>query len=387
MDLETLNQRILERAQKNDFSGYDPFDGLNSSLLSRCPRIKNSFFGLIWIQFHKRSRVNLRKFLGVPMKRNPKGIALFILGLMEDYRRTKKNDYLSLANALGDWLISEQCNQNEWGNSSWGYHFDWKAKAFFVPKGKPNMITTVYVAQALYKLGEVLKEDKYLKLSYEAAEFMVNHLYIKKDSFFYFAYIPGEETFVHNANLWGAAWVGFVSNKTKNKQFEIIAERAAKKSIEAQEKDGSWAYGTSSHHHFKDGFHTGYNLEALYLLKQTFNTDLYDDVIEKGLSYYRKYFFEEDGTAKYYHNNCYPLDMHSVSQAILTFIKVKRNKSDVEFIKKIIQKSIDSLLVPDQNKFIYQKYKYFNNNIDYIRWTQAWAYYSFACFNRNIDQK
>lgn len=38
--------------------------------------------------------------------------------------------------------------------------------------------------------------------------------------------------------------------------------------------------------------------------------------------------------------------------------------------------------MPKKQRFIYQKNKYFTNKVDYVRWTQAWVYYSFAYFNR-----
>ena len=73
---------------------------------------------------------------------------------------------------------------------------------------------------------------------------------------------------------------------------------------------------------FIDGFHTGYNLEALDLIRRSLQTDEFDQAIKKGFSYYKANFFEPDGTAKYYNNNRYPLDMHSVAQAVLTLVKL-----------------------------------------------------------------
>lgn len=372
---------ILINSQENQFAGQDPFDSLNSKFFTAFPKLKKGLFGLAWIQVNKRSIVNVRSLLGVPAMRNPKGIGLFILGLLEDYQRTQESHYLAEATKLADWLLTQQSDISVWEHACWGYHFDWNARAFYVPKGKPNVITTIYVAQALYALSDVTGETKYREPALDAAHFIVKTLYCEHDGREFFAYIPGETAFVHNASLWGAAWVGFVANVTDNAEYKNLALKVARQSVKEQGEDGSWVYGSRHHHQFIDGFHTGYNLEALHVLRTALNTDEFNSAIEQGLGYYKTHLFEQDGTAKYYHNNRYPLDMHCVSQAIFTLLKVGGTAEDVQLAEKIISRAIDSLFMPKKKRFVYQKHKNFTNKINYIRWTQAWVYYSFAFFN------
>jgi len=383
----TINQNILANAQLNNFAGQDPFDSLNSHFFTAFPKLKKGFFGLAWIQLNKRSIVNVRPLLGVPAMRNPKGIGLFILGLLEDYKRTQDKQYLIQATQLADWLLTQQSDVTIWHHACWGYHFDWNARAFYVPKGKPNVITTIYVAQALYALSEVTGEKKYREPALDAAHFIVKTLYCEHDGREFFAYIPGETAFVHNASLWGAAWVGFVANVTNNATYKSLALKVANQSVKEQAADGSWVYGARHHHQFIDGFHTGYNLEALHVLRTALETTEFDPSIKLGLVYYKQEMFESNGTAKYYNNNRYPLDMHSVSQAVLTLLKVSGEKEDIELAGRIISRSIVNLYMPEKKRFMYQKHKYFTNKINYIRWTQAWVYYSFAFYNHQTQGK
>lgn len=132
--LQTISQSTLESAKQNDFAGYDPFDSLNSVFFNMFPSLKKGLFGLAWIQFNKRSIVNFRPLLGVLKKRNPKGVALFLMGLLEDYQRTNDVTFLNQAIQLGDWLLTQQSDQTEWKYPCWGYHFDWNARAFLSPK-------------------------------------------------------------------------------------------------------------------------------------------------------------------------------------------------------------------------------------------------------------
>ena len=382
MNIEQINPALLKDAQRNDYAGQDPFDGLNSSLFKLAPSLKNGLFGLVWIQLHKRLAINLRPLFGIPKMRNPKGIGLFILGLLEDYKSTGQNDYLQEAIKLADWLLTQQSDKSIWQHSCWGYHFDWNARAFYVPKGKPNVITTIYVAQALYALSEITKDKKYSEPAIDSAHFIVKTLYKECDGRQFFGYIPGETAFVHNASLWGAAWVAKVAVLTNNQHYKQLTLNAARQSVSEQRTDGSWVYGARHHHQFIDGFHTGYNLEALRLLSDELQTDEFEDAIAKGLVYYKAHLFEQDGTAKYYNNNRYPLDMHSVSQAVFTLLKVGKTPDDITLAEKVINRAIQTLYMPKKQRFIYQKNKYFTNKVDYVRWTQAWVYYSFAYFNR-----
>lgn len=382
----TNSNQILENARKDSFAGYDPFDGLNSRIFDWLPSLRKGLIGLAWIQGHKRSAINLRPVLGVPKARNPKGIGLFILGMLEDYQRTKDDSYLNEAQELADWLLTQQSDKSVWNHACWGYHFDWNARAFFVPRGKPNVITTIYVAQALYALGKQVANQQYIDTAFDAANFIVNTLYSEHDGRQFFAYIPGEEAFVHNASLWGAAWVAFVAVETDNQAYKDLAIKVARQSVSEQGADGSWVYGARHHHQFIDGFHTGYNLEALDLIRKSLKTDEFDSAIDSGMEYYKRELIEEDGTAKYYHNNRYPLDMHSVTQAVITLIKVSGKQQDIELAGKIIRNSIETLYMPGKGRFVYQQHKYFTNKVDYMRWTQAWVYYSFAMYNRVAAQ-
>ncbi len=385
--IESIKDASLAQAVSHHFAGQDPFDGLNSPIFSLFPNLKRGLPGLAWIQFHKRSIINFRPLARIEQKRNPKGVALFILGLIEDFKRSSDDSYLNTAIELADWLLTQQSDVSTWKHSCWGYHFDWNARAFFVPKGKPNIITTIYVAQALYQLSQLTENSDYQAAAIDSAHFIVNTLSTQHEERHFFAYIPGETAFVHNASLWGAAWVGFVANLTNNSEYKQLALTVARQSVKEQNSDGSWVYGARHHHQFIDGFHTGYNLEALDMLRHALSTSEFDDAIQKGLVYYRSELFESDGSAKYYHNNRYPLDMHCVSQAVLTLLKVSKTEADIQLATQVITKSIDSLYLPNKQRFVYQKHKYLTNKVNYIRWTQAWVYYSFSMYQNFISQQ
>lgn len=380
--LISLNSQLLDSIRAEQFAGYDPFDSLNSRLLQATPLYRNEWVRLAWLQLGKRSPINLRPLLGVPKKRNPKGVGLFISGLLQDYRRTGEARYLEQARELADWLLTQRSNAQEWMHSCWGYHFNWQARAFYVPAGKPNIITTCYVARALHELGTLTRDQRLIEVALDAARFISRHLYTEADGRCFYAYIPGEKAFVHNASLWGAAWCAFAGQQLGDAALVEQALRVARQSVKEQAADGSWVYGARHHHQFIDGFHTGYNLEALCLLRDALHTDEFNTCIAKGYRYYVKTFFEADGTAKYYNTSVYPIDMHSFAQAVLTLLKVGGTPEDLALCDKVVQRAIDLMYLPEKGQFIYQKTRWATNRINYTRWTQAWAYYSLAFYNR-----
>ncbi|TXG95704.1 MAG: hypothetical protein E6R09_15035, partial [Rhodocyclaceae bacterium] len=286
------------------------------------------------------------------------------------------------ARELADWLLSQRSDAIEWSHSCWGYHFDWQARAFYVPAGKPNIITTCYAARALYELGSLTGDPRFVELALDAARFIALHLYTEADGRSFYAYIPGEKAFVHNASLWGAAWCAFAGKQLGDAEMVGQALQVARQSVNEQATDGSWVYGARHHHQFIDGFHTGYNLEALCMLRDALNTDEFDACIAQGYRYYVETFFEADGTAKYYNTSLYPIDMHSFAQAIFTLLKVGGTAADLALCDKVVTRAIELMYLPEKGQFIYQKTRWLTNRINYTRWTQAWAYYSLAFFNR-----
>ncbi|MDR3572041.1 MAG: aspartate-semialdehyde dehydrogenase [Candidatus Pacebacteria bacterium] len=376
---------LFEHCRVYDFAGDDPFDSLNSSLFQTLGLGAISAARIAWLQFHKRSPVNLRRIVGVPRKRNPKGVALIVLGMLERLKLDACPFQMADAISLGDWLLSERCDVRRWKHSAWGYHFDWAARAFFVPKGTPNAITTCYVARALYALGNATGEIRFVDAAVDAGYFL-NTLFMVFDGQSYYGYIPGEKAFVHNANLWSAALVSETARQNGDDTLRAQSLRAARQSACMQRSDGAWHYGTRAHHAFVDGFHTGYNLEALNVIARAHGTGEFDEAISRGLDFYRKAFFLCDGTVKYYDSGTWPLDTHSVAQALITLLTVGKTAADRRTADTIYRRAIDTLYMRDKKRFIYQRGRFITNRTDYLRWTQAWAFYSISLFANQVSR-
>jgi len=69
-NLKAVILKLMDYCQANDWSGYDPYDGLNSPLFKKIPFLQNKIFRLIFIQSLKRFPVNLRPIFFVPKKKS-----------------------------------------------------------------------------------------------------------------------------------------------------------------------------------------------------------------------------------------------------------------------------------------------------------------------------
>ena len=191
-----------------------------------------------------------------------------------------------------------------------------------------------------------------------------------------FNYTPLEVAQVHNANLLGAALLTRVCHHTGSDKWLEPALTASRFSAGKQHADGSWSYGEGSSgilsQQWIDNFHTGFNLCALKAIGQYAPTDEFDDHVAKGLTFYKDHFFLPDGTAKYYHNRTYPIDIHSVAQSIITLVMFRDFGGDyLDLAKRVCRWGLEHMR--DQAGYFYfQKGRLITNRIPYMRWTQAW---------------
>jgi hypothetical protein len=253
--IEGAFSRLDSYCRKINYKGWDLFDGLNSRLFRKSFLYKSEVFRLAWIQLFKRSPINFRCLTLVPKGYNAKGMGLFASGFLT-LQRTKE------AKTLLDTLKCMSCDGFE--GISWGYNFPWQARAFYVPVGTPNMVTTVFVANAFLDYFDKTGEEEHLTIAMASCDFILEHLILfEEEDILCFGYIPGEKARVHNANMLGAALLARIYHHTKDRYYLEKSRKAMAHSVGALTKDYFWPYGELKHHRFIDNFHTGFNLVAL----------------------------------------------------------------------------------------------------------------------------
>jgi hypothetical protein len=362
---------LLDYCRAEAWAGYDPYDALNSRLFNATPFRHSKLCRLALTQALKRLPMNLRPLLLISKEQNPKALALFLAAGLK----------LSKLNVPGtEGLVGEMGRRLEALRSKgtpywcWGYSFPWQTRTIIVPRGAPNLVCTAFVAEALLDAYESTRESRYLDMAHSAGQYILNELYWKDaDGTASFSYpLPGMRSKVHNANFLGAALLCRLDKHTGYTKSLEPALRVARYSAAKQQENGAWDYGELSTQGWADNFHTGYNLCALRAIARDAETTEFDPLIRRGLEFYRKNFFREDGAPKYFHDRTYPIDIHCVAQSIITLLAF-RDFDEINFdLAHIVYKWAMENMRDEARYFYYQVQPHYKNRISYMRWSQAW---------------
>ena len=362
--------QLLSYCQQKNWSGYDPYDALNSKIFNRLPFLNFRLFRLSLTQLLKRSPINVRPLLLVPKMQNPKALALFLMSFVKLSKLGLLPDKQLIDNMQKRLMALRSTDTHYW---CWGYSFPWQTRTLLVPRYAPNLVCTTFVANAMLDAYQEDNDPQWLEMAVSAAEYVLNDLYWEDGKVACFAYpTPLARSRVHNANFLGAALLCKVYALTGKDKFLHPAMKVARYSTAGQNKNGSWDYGENSTQRWVDNFHTGYNLCALKDIGRYAGTKEFENHVRLGMQFYRDHFFREDGAPKYFHNRTYPIDSHSVAQSVITLLNLKEIcQNTTELAVSVFEWSMNNMR-DTKGYFYYQAYPGLKIRTSYMRWTQAW---------------
>ncbi|MBO6580993.1 MAG: terpene cyclase/mutase family protein [Thalassospira sp.] len=346
-----IRDRVLARMVADGFAGADPFDGLESSVFRASGLGRFRLARLAWLQTIKRGPEGLRKAVRIPPTVNPKTLALLSGAGKGMVLFDVRDRLIDLQNPDG----------------GWGYPFEWQARAFHAKRHQSNAIVTSFVVDALLQSG--MQKDHPALV--HASGFVAQKLW--RDGYFaYFDHVAAE---IHNASLWAAfALYRIIGPNDK-------AAQAVERVINAQQADGSWSYGTRSHHQFVDGFHTGYVLDLLHRLRASGMHGL-DNAIARGWQFYRTECFDQDGVPRSFAGRDGYLDAHAVAQAMASLCRF----GDRDGATRLAVWVAENLFDPSRDLFFAGIKKDGRpDRRNYTRWTQAWMVWALSIVIENTD--
>lgn len=369
--VEEFTLRLLAYCQANGWAGYDPYDVLNSRLLKALPFLDFRVARVAFTQTLKRSPINIRPLLGIPKKQNAKALGLFLSAAL-NLRKVNvlKNDVL--LSYLLEQLIALRAQSTAYW--CWGYSFPWQMRTDIVPEGYPNLVCTVFVANALFDAYEELRDERCLSMALSAVEYIATELYWSDgNSAAGFAYpLPSFHGRVHNANFLGAALLCRAARYGERGQFLDRALAVTRHSVAAQHPNGSWLYGELPSQHWIDNFHTGYNLCALQAISRYVETSEFEHPLRRGFDFYRRHFFNSAGEARYFHDHRYPIDIHCVAQSLITLTEfADYHRDSISMADRVLGWTMRHMW-DDQGFFYYRVLPLLTIRTSYMRWSQAW---------------
>ena len=270
-----------------------------------------------------------------------------------------------------EWLIKHQTTG--YHGASWGNHFDYQSRTFYLPKGTPTVVWTSLIGHAFVDAYEHFKNDQYLEIAVGACEHILRDLDVFPDGEgVCISYVPGQNSQVHNANTLAASLLARTYRITLKDSYRELAEKSIRYTAQHQRSDGSWYYGEKENLHWVDNFHTAYVLDCFKHYTQSSGDERFVPNMMRGYEYWKKTFFLSDGTPRYYDHKTLPIDIQCSSQAIDTLVFFQSYDSEaLTLALKVAEWTLDHM--QDRSGYFYYR-RYSSrliNKTPTLHWGQA----------------
>ncbi|MHB8811519.1 MAG: glycoside hydrolase family protein, partial [Desulfobulbaceae bacterium] len=384
-DIGLILDNVYAWSQDQGFRGYNKHDGLNSLVLrlllgwGKWPRI-------FAIQAVMRAPINLRPLLAVPKTYNPKGLALFTLGLLDRFRATGNELFKTEAEAMLARLATCR-SQGQWSGHCWGYAYPWQDLGFFAPPRTPNAVVTSFVCEAFLEAYRTTGRKEYLDTVAGAIRFFLNDLTVIEDTedTLCLAYMPLPMTMkVMDVSILVGAVLAQYGQLAATTEFSDTARRLVNFVVSKQTGYGAWYYtdppGDSLIGH--DNYHTGFILDALWRYMAATGDWQWKANYSQGLAFYAEKLFNHDGSPRWMSDKDYPHDIHGAAQGLITFTNAVKNQLDYkELMNNILLWSVTNMY-DREGRFYYQKRKHYTKKFTLLRWCNAWMFRALAAWVR-----
>ncbi len=264
-----------------------------------------------------RAPFNIRPFVGVSPHESAIGRGYMAWGYLIMARRIGTASWVSSeAKSCLEWLVANRAAG--YGDFCWGDPYDYATRSGRRPYGEPLLIWSALIGQAFLEAFEMLGDRQYLTVAESVGTWILKLPTERTDSGNCLSYVAYRQSSIHNSNAMGAAFLARLGSLTGNKETLSAARSAMLYTCARQQADGAWFYAEEPKYHWVDNFHTGYNISALRVYRETSRDRSFDEQLSRGLDYYKASFFERDGRPKYFHDRTYPVDIQCAAQAIET---------------------------------------------------------------------
>lgn len=362
--------RLSRWLEANDYRGYDTFDGLSAVYL-RPLTFGSPLLRTVLQQGVRRFPLNIRPVLGIRKDRSTKGMGFLARGFIRLHKESGAPEWAAKAKEALQWLIEHP--SPGYKGMSWGNHFDYQSRAFFLPKGVPTVVWTSLIGHAFLDAYEHFQDKSYLDVAVNSCEHILTELTAFPDGEgVCIGYVPGKDSRVHNANTLGASLLIRTWAHTKNGDYRELAEKALQYTAGHQQADGAWYYGEKENLHWVDNFHTAYVLDCFLHYEQSTGDNRFHKTLLNGYRYWKEMFFLSDGTPRYYNNKTLPLDIQCSSQAIDTLVFFRQVDPDATALALKVARWTIANMQDSSGYFYYRRYSsWIVNKTPTLHWGQA----------------
>jgi hypothetical protein len=318
--------------------------------------------------------MGMRNLIGIRPSLNAKAMGLFAKAYLNLYNFEQgESVFLDKATKCFNWL--EANSSRGYKGPCWGYPFDWQSTVL-IHKGTPSSVVSWTAGDAFWQMYLITGEQRYLNICEGVCKFFVSDLNYDCPSSdqICFSYTPVDRMHVLNATLFVGEFLIRVGSETGNAEYIRKGRAVTNYLIENQNTDGSWAYfGPEDNKPVTiDHYHTGFILRMLCSICEATGDKRYEAALKKGFDFYWNELFDPSGLPHYFVNQVYPVNIHSISEALLCLNLFDGRYQDTsERLQWILDWALKNML--DKNGYFYfEKHANRTVKIPFMRWGQAW---------------
>lgn len=372
--IELALRKTLAWSKAEKYLEYTKHDALNSPYV-------NFLFGfsrptrILATQVVMRSPIDIRRLIGVRKSANPKGLALLVMALLDNFERDGDGHDLAEAEILLDELLRLRSTGN-WHGDCWGYQYPWQDLGFYATSGTPNAVVTAFVCEAFLRAFQITQKERYLDVVVSASRFFLTDLVVLKstDREQCLAYMPlPMKMRVMDVSVLIASVLAAVHRQRPDLQLGARAHRLCQYVVNQQSEEGAWYYTDPPEDSPVkiDNYHTGFIVDAILRTGRNLGTTEWDRNQALGVDFYASRLFNSDGSPKWRSDVDFPHDIHGAAQGILTFSEpVNRNRYP-DLAAKIMNWALSNMY-DETGRFYYQQWRHYTNRNTYLRWCNAW---------------
>ncbi len=319
-----------------------------------------------------------RKLLRIEGALNPKGIALFARAYLTLFALKRDPALAELAEhclkLLRDTVAPGHCG------AGWGYPFNWQSRNF-IPANTPNAVVTHAAGDAFWRAYRLWGKEEHLETCSGICRFFLTGLnrHISESGGQCFSYTPVDRMRVLNVSLFVSEFLIRIGVHIGNSDFVAEGMRGVDYVLNNQNPDGSWYYFAAEEglRNSIDHYHTGFVLRSLRSVAAVTADTRVSEALTRGFAFYWMHLFTPDHLPKMTAEHLFPVNIHSVAEALIALSEFRRMDSFVA--RYPIAARLTTLLEwTDSNMRDSAGFYYFSKTrrrtarIPFMRWGQAW---------------